>query len=89
VKFSISFHPPTDGKAEPTIRTLKDMLRAFVIDFKGSWAGHQSLIEFLYNNSYHSSIGMAPFEALYGRRCRYTVRWFEVGEFIVGPEVIQ
>ena len=51
-----------------------------MIDFKGSWDNHLSLIEFAYNNSYHSRIQMAPYEALYGRRCRSLVVWFEVGE---------
>ena len=60
-----------------------------MIDFKGSWDNHLSLIEFSYNNSYHSSIGMEPFEMLYGRRCRSPVAWFEVGESsILGPEII-
>ncbi|WMV58614.1 hypothetical protein MTR67_051999 [Solanum verrucosum] len=80
---------PTDGQAEFTIQTLEDMLRACVIDFKGNWDDHLPLIEFSYNNSYHSSIAMAPFEARYGRRCRSPVRWFEVGEFsLLGPEVV-
>ena len=65
------------------------MLRACVIDFKGNWDDYLPLIEFSYNNSYHSSIAMAPFEALYGRRCRSPVGWFEVGEFaLLGPEVV-
>jgi len=81
VKLSTAFHPQTDGQAERTIQTLEDMLRACVIDFKGNWDDHLPLIEFSYNNSYHSSIVMAPFEALYGRRCRSPVGWFEVGEF--------
>ena len=51
-----------------------------MIDFKGSWDDHLPFIEFAYNNSYHSSIPMSPYEALYGRRCRYNVGWFEVGE---------
>ena len=60
-----------------------------MIEFKGSWDDHLPLIEFSYNNSYHSSIGMAPFEALYGRRCRFQVGWFEVGESsILGPKII-
>ncbi|KAI3811088.1 hypothetical protein L1987_20804 [Smallanthus sonchifolius] len=46
------------------------MLRACVIDFGGNWDSHLTLIEFSYNNSYHTSINMAPFEALYGRKCR-------------------
>ncbi|WMV37963.1 hypothetical protein MTR67_031348 [Solanum verrucosum] len=70
VKLSTAFHPQMDSQAERTIQTLVDMLRACVIDFKGSWDDHLPLINFSYNNSYHSSIAMAPFEALYGRRCR-------------------
>ena len=60
-----------------------------MINFMGSWDGHLPFIEFSYNNSYHSSIGMAPFEALYGRRCRSSVGWFEVGESsILCPDII-
>ena len=80
VNLSTAFHPQTDGQAERTIQTLEDMLRACVIGFKGSWDDHLPLIEFSYNNSYHSSIKMTPYEALYGRRCRSHVCWFEVGE---------
>ncbi|KAH0706582.1 hypothetical protein KY289_011658 [Solanum tuberosum] len=81
VKLSTAFHPQMDGQAERTIQTLEYMLRDSVIDFKGNWDDHLPLIEFAYNNSYHSSIAMAPFEALYGRRSRSLVGWFEVGEF--------
>ena len=89
VNLSTTFHPQTDGQAERTIQTLEDMLRACVIDFKGSWDDHLSLIEFSYNNSYHSSIQMAPYEALYGRRCRSPVGWFEVGETtLIGPDSV-
>ncbi|XP_070005198.1 uncharacterized protein [Nicotiana sylvestris] len=78
-----------DGQAERTIQTLEDMLRACVLDFKGNWDDHLPLIEFAYNNSYHSSIKMAPYEALYGRRCRSPVGWFEVGETeLYGPDLI-
>ena len=60
-----------------------------MIDFKGSWDDNLPLIEFAYNNSYHSSIQMAPYEALYGRRCRSPVGWFEVGETaLVGPDSV-
>ena len=89
VKLSTTFHPQTDGQAERTIRILDDILRACVIDFRGSWDDHLPLIEFSYNNSYHSSIGMAPFEALYGRWCRSTVGWFKVEESsILGSKII-
>ena len=66
VMLSTAFHPQTDGQTERTIHTLEDMLRACVIDFRGSWDDHLPLIEFSYNNIYNSSIAMAPFEALYG-----------------------
>ncbi|GJZ19501.1 reverse transcriptase domain-containing protein [Tanacetum coccineum] len=65
---STAYHPQTDGQSERTIQTLEDMLRACVIDFGGSWDVHLPLAEFSYNNSYHSSIRCAPFEALYGRK---------------------
>ena len=56
------------------------MLRACFIDFKGNWDKHLPSVEFAYNNSFHSSISMAPYEALYGRSCRSPIGWFEVGE---------
>ena len=66
------------------------MLRACVLDFKGSWEKYLSLVEFAYNNSYHSSIEMAPYKALYGRSCRSPLCWEKVGERqLVGPEIIQ
>ena len=78
-----------NGQAARTIQTLEDMLRACVINFKGSWDDHLPLIEFAYYNSYHSSILMAPSEALYGRRCRSHVDWFEVGETtLIGPNSV-
>ena len=67
---STAFHPQTDGQSERTIQVLEDMLRACVPDHKGSWEEHLPLVEFAYNNSYHSSIQMVPYEALYGRPCR-------------------
>ncbi|KAL4030699.1 hypothetical protein IC575_008949 [Cucumis melo] len=73
LKFSTSFHPQTDGQSERTIQTLEDMLRACVLQLKGSWDIHLPLMEFAYNNNYQSSIGMTPYEALYGRPCRTPV----------------
>ena len=70
LKFSTAFHPQTDGQTERTIQTLEDMLRSCVMDFGGSWNKKLSLVEFSYNNSHQASLGMAPFEALYGRKCR-------------------
>lgn len=78
--FSTAFHPQTDGQTERTIKTLEDMLRACIMDFGGNWENRLPLIEFCYNNSYQSSIQMAPYKALYGRRCRSPIHWDEVGE---------
>ncbi|KAJ0705064.1 putative nucleotidyltransferase, Ribonuclease H [Helianthus annuus] len=90
LNLSTAYHPQTDGQSERTIQTLEDMLRACVIDFGGNWDSHLPLIEFSYNNSYHSSIETAPFEALYGRKCRTPVCWAEIGESqLSGPEIVQ
>ncbi|GJT16093.1 putative ribonuclease H-like domain-containing protein [Tanacetum coccineum] len=70
---STAYHPKTDGQSERTIQTLEDMLRACVIDFGSDWDTHLPSAEFSYNNSYHASIKAAPFEALYGRKCRWPV----------------
>nr|prf retrotransposon del1-46 [Lilium henryi] len=87
--FSTAFHPQTDG-SERTIQILEDMLRSCSLDFKGNWEEHLPLVEFAYNNSYQSSIGMAPFEALYGRPCRSPTCWAEIGEHhLIRPELIQ
>ncbi|GJY99741.1 putative reverse transcriptase domain-containing protein [Tanacetum coccineum] len=87
---STVYHPQTDGQSDRTIQTLKDMLRACVIDFGGNWDVHLPLAKFSYNNSYHSSIRCAPFEALYGRKCRSPVLWAEIGESsLIGPELVQ
>lgn len=90
ISMSTAWHPQTDGQTERTIRTLEDMLRACVMDFQGSWEDHLPLVEFSYNNSYHASIRMAPFEALYGRKCRTPLCWNDPSERIVmGPELIE
>ena len=78
--FSTDFHPQTDGQSERVIQILEDMLRLCVMDFKAYWETHLPLIEFSYNNSFQTSIRMAPFEALYGPKCRSPVCWTEVGE---------
>nr|GEY65027.1 putative reverse transcriptase domain-containing protein [Tanacetum cinerariifolium] len=87
---STAYHLKTDGQSERTIQTLEDMLRACAIDFGKGWVNHLPLVEFSYNNSYHASIKAAPFEALYGQKCRSPFCWTEVGEAqILGPELIQ
>ncbi|GJY68719.1 putative reverse transcriptase domain-containing protein [Tanacetum coccineum] len=86
---STAYHPETDGQCERTIQTLEDMLLACVIDFGKSWDRHVPLVEFFYNNSYHTSIKATPFEVLYGRKCRSPVCWVEVGDAqLTGPEII-
>ena len=86
--FSTAYHPQTDGQSERTIQTLEDMLRACVLDFGGSWDTYLPLAEFSYNNNHHSSIGMPPFELLYGRRCRTPICWGEVGQRVMGSTEI-
>ncbi|GJW81639.1 putative reverse transcriptase domain-containing protein [Tanacetum coccineum] len=81
--------PQTDRQSERTIRTLEDMLRARVIDFGKGRERHLPLVEFSYNNIYHASIKAAPFEALYGRKCRSPICWAKVGDVqLTGPEII-
>ncbi|OMO65120.1 reverse transcriptase [Corchorus capsularis] len=90
LNFSTAFHPQTDAQSERTIQILEDMLRACAIDMKGAWDDHLPLVEFAYNNSYKASIQMAPYEALYGRKCRSQVCWDEVGKRkLLGPEIVQ
>lgn len=97
---STAYHPQTDEQSERTIQTLEDMLRAYVIDFGKAWDTHLPLVEFSYNNSYHTSIKAAPFEALNGRKCRSPLCWAEVGDTqlakgrvpdstLTGPEIIR
>ncbi|GKG11607.1 reverse transcriptase domain-containing protein [Tanacetum coccineum] len=87
---STAYHPETDCQSERTIQTLEDMLRACVIDFGKGWVKHLPLAEFSYNNSYHAIIKAAPYEALYGQKCRSPVCWAEVREAqLTGPELIQ
>jgi hypothetical protein len=90
LRLSSAYHPQTDGQSERTIQSLEDLLRVCVFEQGGAWDSHLPLIEFTYNNSYHSSIGMASCEALFGRRCRTSLCWFESGESVVlGPEIVQ
>ncbi|GKC38799.1 putative reverse transcriptase domain-containing protein [Tanacetum coccineum] len=87
---SMAYHPQTNAQSERTIQTLKDMIRPCVLDFGGSWDVHLPLVEFSYNDSYHASMRCAPFEALYGRKCRSPIMWAEVGEAqLIGPGLVQ
>ncbi|KAG8492659.1 hypothetical protein CXB51_010105 [Gossypium anomalum] len=80
LSFSTAFHPQTDGQLERVIQVLEDMLRCCVLEFQGSWEKYLPLVEFAYNNSYQSSLKMAPYEALYGRKCRTPLYWTELKE---------
>lgn len=68
--FNTVYHPQSNGQTEMTIQTLEDMLRACVMDLGGSWEPYLRLVEFAYSNSFQAIIGMSPYEAFYGRRCR-------------------
>ncbi|KAL0292843.1 UNVERIFIED_CONTAM: hypothetical protein Sangu_3249900 [Sesamum angustifolium] len=88
--FSTVFHPQMDGQLERMIQALEDMMRASVIEFRGNWDDHLQLMEFAYNNSFHSSIGMARYEALYGRKCRSPTCWDIEGlRQFEGSELVQ
>ena len=90
LNFSTVFHPQTDGQSERVIQVLEDMLRGYVLDFPRNWDRYIPFMEFSYSNSYQSSIGMAPYEALYGRRCRTPMCWVEMNEHkIIGPELVK
>ena len=90
LNLSTAFHPQTDGHSKRTIQTMEDMLRSCVLQFKGHWNEYLTLVEFTYNNSYHSSIEMSPYEALYGKQCRTPLCWNETGERkLLAPEIVQ
>jgi transposase InsO family protein len=80
LKFSTAFHPQIDGQFEQTNQILKDMLRACVLDFKGSWVQYLPLIEFAYNNSYQVTIGIPPYKAFYVRKRQSPLYWDNIGE---------
>ena len=87
---SLTYHPQIDGQSERTIYSLEDLLRTCVLDHLGAWDEVLPLIEFTYNNSFHARIGKAPYEALYSRRCRTPLCWYQDGEAVlVGPELLE
>ena len=88
LSMSTAFHAASDGQTERTIQTLEDMLRACALDFQGSWEKRLPLVEFSYNNSYHASIKMAPYEAHYGRKCRSPLCWDQASDVqALGPDL--
>ncbi|PKU76320.1 hypothetical protein MA16_Dca027522 [Dendrobium catenatum] len=87
--FSTAFHPQTDEQTEMTIQTLEDLLRLCILDFGGSWESHIPLIEFAYNNNFQASIGMTPYEALYGRKYKTPLCWAETSERkVIGSDIV-
>ncbi|XP_074351805.1 uncharacterized protein LOC141690952 [Apium graveolens] len=90
LNYSTTFHPQFDGQLERTVQTLEDMLRACALEWYRNWDDYLPLVEFVYNNSWQSSIDMVPFEELYGRKCRTPICWNEVGEKLLeGPDLVQ
>src|SRR4051812_24277456 len=90
LSFSTAYHPQSSGQVERVNQILEDMLRACVISFGKKWENSLPFAEFAYNNSFQSSLGIAPFEFLYGRRCRTRLNWSETGERqFFGPDLIQ
>jgi hypothetical protein len=90
LNLSTTYHPETDGKIERVNQVMEDMLRLYVMDNQTHWEKYLPLVEFAYNKSFHSSIGMPPYEALYGRPCRTPLSWEKLEDRVtVGPELIQ
>jgi hypothetical protein len=90
LNFSSAYHPQTDGQIERMNQILEDMLRACALQYGTSWDKSLSYAEFSYNNSYQKSLKMAPFEVLYGRKCRTPLFWNQTGESkVFRPEVLQ
>ena len=90
LSFTTAYHPQSSGQVERVNQILEDMLRACVIAFGFNWEKCLPLAEFSYNNSFQASIGMAPFELLYGRPCRTPLNWSETGERnLFGPDLIK
>jgi hypothetical protein len=89
LNYSIAFHPQTDGQTERVNQVLEDLLRACVLTYGSNWEKSLSYAEFSYNNSYQDRLKMAPFEALYDRKCPTLLMWSEVGEqTFYGPATI-
>jgi hypothetical protein len=90
LRFSTTYHPQTDGQTKRVNQILEDMLRACALQYGRSWDKSLSYTEFSYNNSYQESLKMAPFEMLYGHRCRTPLFWSEAGEWkVFGPDILQ
>lgn len=90
LNFSSTYHPETNGQIERVNQILEDMLRMYIMDRQNKWEEYLHLVEFTYNNGYHSSIGMTPFKELYGRPCRTPLSWDNLEDrTLLGPEMLQ
>ena len=90
LKFSITFYPQIDGQSKRTIQMLEDMLRAYALDFQGAWEKYLPLAEFSHNKNYHSTIGMAPYEARFERKYRSQIHCYETGEWkFLGLQLVE
>jgi hypothetical protein len=90
LNFSTTYHPESDGQTERVNRVIEDMLRMYVMDKPSRWEDYLHLVEFAYNNGYHASLKMSPFEALYGRKCNTLVSWDNPADrTVVGPELLK
>jgi hypothetical protein len=90
MNFSTTYHPESDGKTERVNQVIEDMLRMYVMDKPSKWEDYLHLVEFSYNNGYHASLKMSPFEALYGRKCNTPVSWDNpTDRAVVGPELLR
>ena len=86
INFSTAYHPQIDGQTETVNQVLEDMLRMYVMDKPTKWEDYLHLVEFAYNNGHQASLGMSPYEDLYGRRCRTPVTWDNpVNRIVLGP----
>jgi transposase InsO family protein len=89
LNYSTAFHSQTDDQIERVNQVLEDLLRACVLTYGSDWENNLSYVEFSYNNGYQASLRMAPYEALYGKRCRTPLMWSEVEErTFFGPATI-
>eukprot|EP00253_Pinus_taeda_P012641 PITA_12641 len=90
LNFSTAYHPQTDGQTERVNQVVEDMLRAFVMQQPTLWEEYLHLVEFSYNNGYHTSTQMSPFEVMYGRKCRTPINWGGPEDKLnLGPEMLK
>ena len=90
LNFSTVYHPESDGQTERVNRVIEDILRMYVMDKPSRWEDYLHLVEFAYNNGYHASLKMSPFEALYSKRCNTPVNWDNPADSkVVGPEFLK